>query len=191
LTSERAVAFEDVRIGGSRIVIEPHNCFACGSLNVHGLQLELHAGSDRCWTELVLDRRFEGWEGIAHGGIVCTILDEVMAWALVDHDLWGVTARMNVDFRRPVPIGRRIRGEGRVRETKRRVIYAEGVILDAEDGTQLARADATFVGAPEARKQELKERYGFRLEPEGANTREGAAATPATVDRIATAGAIR
>jgi uncharacterized protein (TIGR00369 family) len=191
LTSERAVALEDVRIGGSRIVIEPHNCFACGSLNVHGLQLELHAGSDRCWTELVLDRRFEGWERIAHGGIVCTILDEVMAWALVDHDLWGVTARMNVDFRRPVPIGRRIRGEGRVRETKRRVIYAEGVILDAEDGTQLARADATFVGAPEARKQELKERYGFRLEPEGANTREGAAATPATVDRIATAGAIR
>jgi uncharacterized protein (TIGR00369 family) len=191
LTSERAVALEDVRIGGSRIVIEPHNCFACGSLNVHGLQLELHAGSDRCWTELVLDRRFEGWEGIAHGGIVCTILDEVMAWALVDHDLWGVTARINVDFRRPVPIGRRIRGEGRVRETKRRVIYAEGVILDAEDGTQLARADATFVGAPEARKQELKERYGFRLEPEGANTREGATATPATVDRIATAGTIR
>jgi uncharacterized protein (TIGR00369 family) len=191
LTSERAVALEDVRIGGSRIVIEPHNCFACGSLNVHGLQLELHAGSDRCWTELVLDRRFEGWEGIAHGGIVCTILDEVMAWALVDHDLWGVTARMNVDFRRPVPIGRRIRGEGRVRETKRRVIYAEGVILDAEDGTQLAHADATFVGAPEARKQELKERYGFRLEPEGANTREGATATPATVDPIATAGAIR
>jgi len=191
LTSEGAVTLEDVRIGGSRIVIEPHNCFACGSLNVHGLHLELHAGGDRCWTELVLDRRFEGWEGIAHGGIVCTILDEVMAWALVDHDLWGATARLSVDFRRPVPIGRRIRGEGRVRETKRRVIYAEGVLVDAEDGTELARAQATFVGAPEARKQELKERYGFRLESFDEDARTTETTTPAMVDRGATAGAAR
>ena len=191
MTSEGAVTLEDVRIGGSRIVIEPHNCFACGSLNIHGLHLELHAGGDRCWTELELDRRFEGWEGIAHGGIVCTILDEVMAWALVDHDLWGVTARLNVDFRRPVPIGRRIRGEGRVRETKRRVIYAEGVLVDAEDGTELARAEATFVGAPEARKQELKERYGFRLEAEDEDGRTPETTTPAMVDRGATAGAAR
>jgi uncharacterized protein (TIGR00369 family) len=183
LTSDRAITLEDVRIGGSRIVLEPHNCFACGQLNVHGLHLELHAGDDRCWTELTLDRRFEGWEGIAHGGIVCTILDEVMAWALVDHDVWGVTARMQVDFRRPVPIGRPIRGEGRVIETKRRVIYAEGTLLDAIDGTELAHAQATFVGAPEARKQELKEKYGFRLE------REGAAAGPSPTE-TATPGSV-
>ena len=43
-----------------------------------------------------------------------TILDEVMAWALVDHDIWGVTARMTVEFKRPVPIDRPIRAEGRV-----------------------------------------------------------------------------
>jgi uncharacterized protein (TIGR00369 family) len=170
LTSEPAV--EDVRVGGSRIVLDPHGCFACGSLNAHGLHLLLHAGGGACWTEVTLDERFQGWEGIAHGGIVCTILDEVMAWALVDNDVWGVTARMSVDFKRPVPIGRRVRGEGRVREARRRVIYAEGVLVDAEDGTELARAEATFVAAPEAKKQALKERYGFRLEP----------TTPGTVD---------
>jgi len=166
LTSDRAVTLEDVRIGGSRIVFEPHNCFACGQLNVNGLHLELHAADGRCWTELELDPRFEGWEGIAHGGIVSTILDEVMAWALVEHDVWGVTARMRVDFRRPVPIGRRIRAEGRVTEANRRVVRAAGVIRDAEDHTELARAEATFVAAPDARKQELKQRYGFRLEPD-------------------------
>jgi len=122
LTSDRAVALDDVRIGGSRIVIEPHNCFACGSLNVHGLHLELHAGGDRCWTELVLDRRFEGWEGIAHGGILCTILDEVMAWALVGEDNWGVTVRMNVAFRRPVEVGRTVRAEGWIAQARRRVV---------------------------------------------------------------------
>ena len=170
------MTLEDVRIGGSRIVLEPHNCFACGSLNTHGIQLELHAGDGRCWTELELDRRCEGWEGIAHGGIVCTILDEVMAWALVDNDSWGVTARMQVEFKRPVPIGRRIRGEGRVVEVRRRIVRAEGVLLDAADGTVLATAEGTFVAAPDDRKQALKERYGFRLEPE-------LTATPDAVDR--------
>jgi uncharacterized protein (TIGR00369 family) len=163
LTSEPAVS--DVRIGGRRIELAPHNCFACGTLNAHGLQLELHAGDDRCWVELTLADRFEGWEGMAHGGIVCTILDEVMAWALVDHDIWGVTARMQVEFKRPVPIGRPIRGEGRVKSARRRLVEAEGVITDPSDGSVLARAEATFVGASEARKAELKARYGFDLGP--------------------------
>src|SRR5215203_928402 len=153
LTSERTVTLEDVRIGGSRIVLEPHNCFACGSLNTHGIRLELHAGHGRCWTELELDRRFEGWEGIAHGGIVSTILDEVMAWALVDNDSWGVTARMQVEFKRPVPIGRRIRGEGRVVEVRRRIVRAAGTLVDAVDGTVLATAEGTFVAAPDERKE--------------------------------------
>jgi uncharacterized protein (TIGR00369 family) len=162
LTSEAPATVAKLRAADSRIALEPHNCFACGTLNVHGIGLVLHAGDDRCWTELVLPARFEGWEGMAHGGIVCTILDEVMAWALVDHDVWGVTARMTVEFKRPVPIGRRIRGEGRVLQVRRRLVDAEGLILDAEDGSLLARAEATFVGAPEAKKRELKARYGFR-----------------------------
>jgi uncharacterized protein (TIGR00369 family) len=185
LTSEATVALEGVRIGGRRIVLTPHNCFACGQLNVHGIHLDLHAGGDRCWTELSLPERFEGWEGIAHGGIVCTILDEVMAWTLVDHDVWGVTARMSVEFKRPVPIGRPIRAEGRVVEVRKRLVTAEGVILDLADGTLLARADATYVGAPEARKAELKARYRFRLDPDG----PGGPAMPGTTDMPVTVDA--
>lgn len=161
MTSEPAV--RDVRIGGRRIELAPHNCFACGTLNVSGLHLELHAAEDRCWTELVLPSRFEGWPGIAHGGIVSAILDEVMAWALIEHDVWGVTARMSVDFKRPVPIGRPIHAEGWLVSARRRLAEAEGVIVDQADGTLLARSVATYVGAPEDRKQELKARYGFAL----------------------------
>jgi len=161
LTSEQAISPEGIRVAGRPIRLTPHNCFACGSLNAHGLQLELHAEADTCWTELALDPRFEGWEGIAHGGIVCTILDEVMAWALVDHDVWGLTARMQVEFKRPVPIGRPIRAEGRVTETRRRIVTASGRIIDAGTGQVLATSEATYVGANEARKAELKARYGY------------------------------
>ena len=53
-----------------RIEVAPHNCFACGSLNEHGLHLDLHVAGDRCWADVTLSPAFQGWDGIAHGGIV-------------------------------------------------------------------------------------------------------------------------
>lgn len=158
----------DVRIGGRRLLLTPHNCFACGQLNAHGLQLDLHARDGRCWTELTLPERFEGWEGIAHGGIVCTILDEVMAWAIVDQDAWGVTARLTVEFKRPISVGARIRGEGWVVRSRRRLLETAGRIVDVETGAELATAEAVYVAAPEERKRELKERYAYRVVPDDA-----------------------
>jgi acyl-CoA thioesterase FadM len=95
--------------------------------------------------------------------------------------MWGVTARMSIEFKRPVPIGRPIRAEGRVLSVRRRLVEAEGVILDREDGTLLARSQATFVGASDAKKDELKARYRFALVPDGADT-------PDAVDHPDTAG---
>ena len=143
----------DIRVGGSRITFAPHNCFACGTLNAHGLQLELHAGDGVCWTELTLDRRFEGWEGIAHGGIVCTLLDEVMAWALVDHDLWGVTAKMSVEFKRTVPIGRPIRAEGRVAGVRRNGRRRGRRHRARDRPCPREGRPATYFGAPANRKR--------------------------------------
>jgi uncharacterized protein (TIGR00369 family) len=139
-----------------------HNCFACGSLNEHGMRLTLHVEADRAWTELSLDERFEGWSGIAHGGILATILDEVMAWALVGTDNWGVTGRMAIDFRRPVEVGRRIRGEGVVTRNRRRIVETTGRIVDPATGEVLATATGTYVAAAPDRRRELQERYGFR-----------------------------
>jgi len=153
-------------MGGLRVEVDPHRCFACGELNEYGLHLILHAQDEHCWTELLLDERFQGWEGIAHGGILCAILDEVMAWSLVEHDAWGVTARRNVEFRRPVQVGTAIRAEGWITEAKRRLIRTAGRIEDAGSGDLLAMGEATYVVASPERKAELKARYRFRLVPE-------------------------
>ena len=143
----------------------PHHCFACGTLNPSGLGLTMHVEPGRSWVETTLDRRFEGWEGMAHGGILCTILDEVMAWALVVHDNWGVTARLSIDFRQPVTVGQSIRAEGWITEARRRIQVTAGRIVDTESGRELATAQATYVAASEARKRELKERYGVAAGP--------------------------
>ena len=151
--------------GVPRFEMTPHNCFACGTLNTHGLGLVLHVEQGRSWTELSLDRAFEGWEGIAHGGIICTILDEVMAWALVGTDNWGVTARMNVNFHRPVPVGHPIRAEGTVSTMRRKIVETTARLVDAVSGEVLATATGTYVAAGDERKRALRERYGFRVLP--------------------------
>ena len=161
-TAEAAVTatVQSAVLSYSDFRIRPHHCFACGELNEVGLHLKLNVEPGRCWTELELPRRFEGWEGLVHGGILCTILDEVMAWSLVSEDNWGVTARMSVDFRKPVMVGQAIRAEGRMDTSRRRIHTTTARILDAATGVELATAEATYVAANESRKAELKERYG-------------------------------
>ena len=167
--------------GVPRFELRPHNCFACGSLNAHGLHLVLHVEHGRAATEILLDRSFEGWDGIAHGGIICTILDEVMAWSLVGSDNWGVTARMTVDFKRPVPIGRRLRAEGSITRERRRLIETMSQLTDAETGETLATGEGVYMAADPERKRELRERYGFRLVAEDPPTQTADAGTPVTV----------
>jgi uncharacterized protein (TIGR00369 family) len=141
---------------------EPHRCFACGELNEHGLHLAIHTDPTQSWTETTLEQRFQGWEAVAHGGIVCTLLDEVMAWAVIGRGTWGVTARLNVTFRRPIPVGRAIRAEGRVVEENRRLHRAEGRVVDAATGEVLATGESSFVAVPPSEVERLKARYGMR-----------------------------
>jgi acyl-coenzyme A thioesterase PaaI-like protein len=149
-------------MGGRRFVFEPHHCFACGELNEHGLRLVLHADATGCWTEVTLEPGFQGWDGVAHGGILCTILDEVMAWSVIGQDTWGVTARMTVDFKRPVPVGSRLRAEGTVTSANRRLLRTAGRLTDAATGTLLATSEGTYMAAPPERLAELKARYHLR-----------------------------
>jgi acyl-coenzyme A thioesterase PaaI-like protein len=153
-------------------IFEPHHCFACGELNEHGLHLELHVDTQGCWTELTVEPRFQGWESVAHGGIVASILDEVMAWSVIGRDTWGVTARLAVAFHKPISIGRPIRAEGWVTEDRRRTFRTAGRILDRETGVVLASGEGAFVAAPPDQLAALKARY--RLRPAGDRRESGA-----------------
>ena len=150
------------RDAAGAFAFEPHHCFACGELNTHGLHLAIHTDPEGSWLETTLDRSFQGWEDVAHGGIVCTILDEVMAWAVIGRGTWGVTARLNVAFRRPVRTGRPIRAEGWVVQQDPRAVRAEGRVVEGATGEVLATAESTFVAVPPAELERLKARYGMR-----------------------------
>ncbi len=150
-----------VRVG--RFQYRPHNCFACGQLNSGGLHLALHVDGQRCWTEFAIPKRFEGWEGLTHGGVLSAIVDEVMAWSLITVDQVGVTARLEVDFRRPVAIDQPIRAEGWIVEQRRRRFDTAAVVVDRGTGEVLVEARAIYLAADATRSREIRERYGFTI----------------------------
>ena len=164
MTSEAATADPGSRLRDTdgAFAFEPHRCFACGELNEHGLHLELHTNPDGAWLETTIADEFQGWDAIAHGGIVCTLLDEVMAWSVIGNGTWGVTARLNVAFRRPLRTGTKVRAEGRVVSMDRRAAKTAGRVFDPSTGQVFATAEGTFMAVPEADRPRLMARYGMR-----------------------------
>ncbi len=95
--------------------------------------------------EALLHGDFQGWRGIAHGGMVMTLLDEVMAYAASTAGWRGLTAEATTRFRNPVPVGVPLTLRGRVLWQRRNVVGVAGEVLDAA-GTLLASAEGKFVG---------------------------------------------
>ncbi len=110
-------------------------CFACGRDNPDGLKLRVTRTEDGVETAFTIDERFAGWQGIVHGGIVTTVLDELMAWACSTLGLDSVTAEMTARFRLPMRIGATYRGSARVVEQRGRLVLTECRIVDQAGAT--------------------------------------------------------
>jgi acyl-CoA hydrolase len=87
---------------------------------------------------------YQGWRGIAHGGIVMALLDEAMAHAAGFAGHRGVTASVSVRFRKPVPLEVPIEVRGSVTWRRRNVLGVQAGIF-AADGGMLAHAEGSFV----------------------------------------------
>ena len=136
-----------------------HWCFACGRQNPSGLQLDFNVSTERAEARYTGDRRHQGYDGALHGGIVTALLDETMGWAIFHQGIWGVTGRIAVTFRQPVPVGEELVVTGEVVRERSRAIDTRGKIRRAADHTVLAEAEALFLRMPEERRIELEQRY--------------------------------
>ncbi len=141
-------------------VRQDHNCFGCGRLNEHGLQLSFYVNSDgSVWADWLPDSKVEGWQGIVHGGLITTVLDEVMGWVLSANRIWAVTARLNVSFRKPVEIGVPTRARARIVEDHGRRLDVAAVITRNSDGLTLAEAEGVFVRVSPEMSEAWERRY--------------------------------
>jgi uncharacterized protein (TIGR00369 family) len=122
------------------------NCFVCGENNPNGLHLnfELDHEKQTLKTTFVASPTFQGWDGIVHGGILSTLLDEVMAKLVYELGYQAVTASLEIKFKKPAPILEPLRVYGEVTEVSKRLIKAKAHIAK-EDGTILAVGNSTFM----------------------------------------------
>ena len=126
-------------MGIGPVLKDSGRCFACGKDNPQGLKLKVRKTPEGVELDYVLPEHFAGWQGIAHGGIVATILDELLAWACTNSGRNCVTAEMTVRYRRPVKTGQPLKGFGRVTGEKGKLLFTEAKLLD-ESGTLVAEA---------------------------------------------------
>jgi acyl-coenzyme A thioesterase PaaI-like protein len=137
-----------------------HHCFACGKTNPVGMGLDIELGERRAATTWTPGPDFVGWSDRVHGGLLATVLDEVMAWAPASEDAWAVTSSFSVRFHRPVSPGEPLRVEGWVANQRRRIYDLRGEIRSGD--FLVAEASGTYLGASPTQKAQLKARYGFR-----------------------------
>ena len=133
-------------------------CFGCGDLNPRGLKLAFHLEDGVAVAEFDPDPDYCGYPGLMHGGLVATILDEAMGWASRGQGVWTMTARMQVRFRRPVPLTRRLRVSARVTKQRRRLVEARAELRD-DGGTLLAEGEGAFLRITPEQGRELEEAY--------------------------------
>jgi uncharacterized protein (TIGR00369 family) len=149
-----------------------HGCFGCGAENPIGLRLRFAAGESGVTARFTPAPEHQGFEGVVHGGIISTVLDEAMAWATAAAGIWAVTAEMQVRFRQPLHVGERTRVEASVTTRKGRVIkVAAEVVLEA-DNVRIATATGTFFEVAAEVADTWRARY---LVPDPAAQRETAA----------------
>jgi uncharacterized protein (TIGR00369 family) len=91
------------------------NCFGCSQKNQDGLQLQVHLSEDRCYSNTIVSEKFCGFDGIVHGGIIATLLDEISAWTLVVHiSKLCVTQETKLRYYYPVATNKPITVEAKI-----------------------------------------------------------------------------
>ena len=140
-------------------VVRYKKCFVCGEENIGGLKAKFLWDGNQATTTITALTEYEGYHGIYHGGIVATLLDEVMLKAILAKGIYTVTAEMTVRYKKPVQTGDTVRFVGRIVESRGRLYSTEGEALDS-NGEPYATATARYLEA----KPELKSKLVRSIE---------------------------
>ena len=121
-----------------------HNCIFNGLHHLMGKDLEIDFKDDGTLiAEFFCHERYQGFDGMLHGGIMAALLDAAMTQCLMGHEVVAYTARLNVKYIKPIQLGQYINihcGIERVRYGKLYELSAQ----IAQDSRICASVQASF-----------------------------------------------
>lgn len=122
-----------------------NRCFVCGPRNAIGLHVRFRLDAEVCRGEFTPGPDHVGYDGVTHGGIVFSLLDDVMAnWLWLKGERC-FTARAEIRYREPLPVGTAVALEGRLVRRRGRLVEMEGKVLRAGSATPIAEATGRFM----------------------------------------------
>lgn len=136
-----------------------HHCFGCGDHNPIGLHLQFSRDEEGVSARFVPQLEHQGFEETVHGGIISTVLDEAMAWAIAAAGVWAVTGEMRVRFRRPLRVGEVAIVTARVTGQRGPAVMAAAKLALQRDAALIASATATFARVDEETAAAWQARY--------------------------------
>ncbi len=127
--------------------IDDNYCFVCGRDNPQGLKIKVKLFPEEmaAETELALPREYQGWAEVIHGGILSTLLDEMMAQAVWHFAGPGLTLNMEVRFHHPLKPDEAIRVRGVLTTANGSRRTAEAAITRSRDNRKIASAKSRFL----------------------------------------------
>lgn len=135
---------------GTQIASHFRNCFGCGDLHPTGLHLVAHAGEGASITaQFTVTENHQGAPGLAHGGLLSLAFDEALGKLMWILRAPAVTARLETDFLKPVPVGTTLFISAEITGQVSRKVYCTAVgRLNGPDGDIAVKASALYVIVP-------------------------------------------
>ncbi|MCE1245726.1 MAG: PaaI family thioesterase [Firmicutes bacterium] len=118
-------------------------CFVCGKNNPIGLKLDFEYLEDGIKSVFTPLKEHQGWQNVTHGGIISTLIDEVMARLVIRMEKIGLTSSMEIRFIRPAPTGEELTIFAQVKEIKGNKIKT--VAKMTSKGKLIASGKGTYV----------------------------------------------
>jgi acyl-coenzyme A thioesterase PaaI-like protein len=132
-----------------------NKCFACGKDNPYGLKLRFRPEGEVVKALFTPNELYGGWPGVIHGGILFTMLDEAMSYALIFNGILNyVTAKADLRFRNPGRVGEQVTIIGKVDKHARNLWWTSGSIL-RPDGTVIAESSGVMYDTGDELKLKL------------------------------------
>ena len=134
-------------------------CFVCGSENPKGLKCRFSVEGEKVKSGFMTESWMAGYEGVVHGGIIGSVLDEALVWAAyAKTGRFGATAEIQIRFLNPLIIGVFCLVEGSMLEDKGKIWLVESRLI--QDGSPIiAKASGKIIPLSE----KLQERFKKKL----------------------------
>jgi len=120
-------------------------CFVCGHDNPIGLKLAFAVDGARCHGQFTPGPHHGGFDGVTHGGILFSVLDDAMANWFFLQGARGYTAKAEIRYRAPLPLGITVRIACELVRRKGRLVQLRAVARRADDDSVVAESEASFM----------------------------------------------